>query len=223
MTTTTKKRPILFSGLMVRAILDGKKTQTRRPIKPQPVWKEAQGMMSAGWSWELSPRGKFKCQLNAWKENEIGNQMVKYSPFGPPGTLLWVRETWAIHCCAEKRKYAPGEKHPWGSPIYKATHMGIDPKCEGFAPWIPSIHMPRWASRITLRVKRVWVERVQDISEEDARAEGMIPLGPVGNVPVALDMGVCRYQFANLWEDTYSGSWDANEWVWACEFERVTP
>lgn len=226
-----KEKPILFSGPMVRAILNGKKTQTRRLIKPQPVWKEAQGMMAAGWSWELSPRGKFKCQLNAWKENEIGNQMVKYSPFGPPGTMLWVRETWIE---LDKLDWFERNKprdwlvdfiHPprRNGVVYRAE---ISKDSEEFRAelgyrWRSSIYMPRWASRITLRVKRVWVERVQDISEEDAKAEGMDSLGPVGNVPVALDMGVRRYQFANLWEDIYPGSWDANQWVWACEFERV--
>lgn len=212
-----KEKPILFSGPMVRAILDGRKTQTRRPIKPQPDQDidDLHGGDFRGrapYAMECNETGR---STGFGFEDDHGHRWQ--CPFGQPGTLLWVKETWA--------------SDPNGFPIYYADWENSDGfgSCVLDIPtgktvplvWQSSTRMPRNASRINLRVKRTWVERVQDISEEDAKAEGVDPLGPVGNVPVALDMGVCRYQFANLWEDTLSGSWDANQWVWACEFERV--
>lgn len=91
-----------------------------------------------------------------------------------PGDLLWVREAFATHRRAENRIHTKGDGHPWGSPIYRATFSGgLAPECEGFTKWRPSIHMPRWASRITLTVTGTKIERLQDISEEDALAEGI--------------------------------------------------
>ena len=174
-----KERPILFSGPMVRAILDGRKTQTRRPVKPQPF-------VATTSMFDIS-----KC------------------PLGQPGDRLWVRETW--------RKDALGTVVE-----YRATTSAL---MEFIAPWRPSIHMPRWASRITLEITRVWVERVQDITEDEAKAEGIVD----GGCMTCGKPETCgcqnprpdrRDSFANLWQSIY-GTWDANPWVWAVEFRRV--
>jgi hypothetical protein len=171
-----KERPILFSGPMVRAILDGRKTQTRRPVKPQPF-------VATPSMFDTS-----KC------------------PLGQPGDRLWVRETW-------RTGYLFGM--PRGQerqiPIYRADGISIYPAgVEINFLWRPSIHMPRWASRITLEITRVWVEMVQDITEEGAIREGMVPL----------DRSSPSEMFRDTWECIY-GTWDANPFVWAVEFRRV--
>lgn len=187
------ERPILFSAPMVRAILDGRKTQTRRVLKP-PMMR------------------------------------VPYAP----GDTLWVRETFATHFMAENRIYPKGQGHAWGSPIYGATYgAALNPQCEGFSPWRPSIHMPRWASRITLRVTDVRVQRVQEISEGDVYAEGAITdewlewredAGNVG-LPEGSRIQSERDVFQNLWNSLHGieTCWDANPWVAAITFERIKP
>lgn len=161
-----KERPILFSGPMVRAILDGRKTQTRRVVKPR------QGMLD---DWTGLP-----------------------CPYGKPGDRLWVRET----CYFEQ---------PHGEVIYRAdpgSEKALDPEFTGLR-WRPSIHMPRWASRITLEIVNVRVERLQDIRVDDARAEGVTAKWPV-------------HGFRNLWQSINGfGSWDANPWVWVVEFRNM--
>lgn len=179
-----KERPILFNGEMVRAILAGRKTQTRRAVKPQPVegcwmggprngvWDERTGMAWFGQTW--------RC------------------PCGVSGDCLWVRETW----CSDPEPSQPERV------CYRATAGD-----ESFIRWKPAIHMPRWASRITLEIAEVRVQRLQDISEEDARAEG------VENVYCARDC------FADLW-DSINGKrapWSSNPWVWAISFRKVEP
>jgi len=156
-----KERPILFSGPMVRAILDGRKTQTRRPVKPQPF-------VATPSMFDVS-----KC------------------PIGQPGDRLWVRETWT--------------KNTNGVVWYRADRHPI-----AGGLWRPSIHMPRWASRITLEITRVWVERVQDIMEDGAIREGM----------VRVDRCSPFQMFRDTWQSIY-GTWDANPWVWAVEFRRT--
>ena len=139
-----KERPILFSGPMVRAILDGRKTQTRRPVKmPKSVNPVALGSMMQRAS-ELGP--------------------LPGSAFGEPGDRLWVRETFDLDQPA-----FPDESDK-SRVLYRADH---DPQHWGYFRWRPSIHMPRWASRIDLEVVSVRVERLQSISEDDARAEGV--------------------------------------------------
>ena len=172
-----KERPILFSGPMVRAILDGRKTQTRRPIKLQPF-------VATPSMFDIS-----KC------------------PLGQPGDRLWVRETW---------RTGPLFGIPRGQkrqiPIYRADReINIYPAgVEINFSWRPSIHMPRWASRITLEIARVWVERVQDITEEGAIREGM----------VRVDRCSPFQMFRDTWQSIY-GTWDANPFVWAVEFRRT--
>ena len=141
------ERPILFSAEMVRAILEGSKTQTRRVIKPVPTFNGGGACHDAD-----------ALQQDYVEPHWVFPEICKY---GAPGDLLWVRETWGQY---------PIELNPepcdaW----YKATSNGPPPPFK----WRPSIHMPRWASRITLRITDVRVERLQDISEDDARAEGV--------------------------------------------------
>jgi hypothetical protein len=149
-----------------------------------------------------------------WDDGEYGCR----SPYGAPGDLLWVRETWTQY---------PIELNPepcdaW----YKATSNGPPPPFK----WRPSIHMPRWASRITLRITDIRVERLQDISEDDARAEGAMrhdggTYWHSGWRHDYSDVHADAYSsFARLWNNINGpGAWGANPWVWAISFERVKP
>jgi len=176
-----KERPILFSGAMVRALLDGSKTQTRRAVKGAPLdWLEMYG---------------FTPEFVA----NSGNGMCRY---GQPGDRLFVRETWL-----KTNPFSDGGLHTYG---YRATDEAEFPD----AIWKPSIHMPRIASRITLEITSVRVERLQDISEADAQAEG-----------VYTDPACPAYDaYQTLW-DQINGpdSWAENPWVWVIEFKRVQP
>ena len=197
-----KERPILFSGPMVRAILHGRKTQTRRPMKPQPDPRFGEPILQYGSDWvpaqcvNADLRGapsRFRC------------------PFGQTGDRLWVRETF-IH---EPAEYilTVSVSHPVRPEVlsYRADY----PESKNGEGWRPSIHMPRWASRITLEITRVWVERVQDISRGDAMAEGC----PFANMSDGPDP---RSWFGDLWQSIY-GTWESNPWVWAVEFRMAKP
>lgn len=179
-----KHRPILFSGPMVRAILDGWKTQTRRPVASA---RHPYGHL-------LGPEGVAR--------EFLGKTEAVRCPLGQPGDRLWVRETWQL-CDYD----GPGG-YPKTDAVYRADGE-TDDKRNG---WRPSIHMPRWASRITLEVVRVSVEQVQDITEEGAIKEGCVPL----------DSSSPREMFGDLWQSIY-GTWEANPWVWAVEFRRIKP
>lgn len=198
-----RERPILFSGPMVRAVLAGRKTQTRRIIKPQP---DEDGIVR-----ELA--------TGRWVDT---SERVYRCPFGEPGDRLWVREgfcpTWSdgggdSHECAELN----GAQ----TIVYRADGISPFP----VRRWRPSIHMPRWASRITLEVTGVRVERVQDISEEDAVAEGVCEVDGKRGV---FDGGgpamgpTAKHAFMRLWDSIYGpGAWERNDWVWAATFRRV--
>jgi hypothetical protein len=211
-----KERPILFSAPMIRAILDGRKSQTRRAVKPQP--ELAQLLTASGWS--------------AW-HNERGRPL-RY-PYGQPGDRLWAREAWcgreghALHGCTGTYFYRADGEHQQGKQV-GFTYMLRERR------WRPSIYMPRWASRITLEVTGVRVERLQAISEADAIAEGirLQPFHPDDGWPLsqgftwreedgrcALFPSACD-AYRDLWESINGpGSWDANPFVWVVEFRRV--
>lgn len=197
------ERPILFSGPMVRAILDGRKTQTRRVVKPQPLV----GSEGDFWWPDAPPRRRHY----AGDEHLRRGLAQDLCPYGAPGDLLWVRETWA--------RDVPGCP---GGLSYRADH--IDPAGDGPAHpmrWRPSIHMPRVASRITLRVEAIRVERLNDITEADARAEGIDP--EVYEVPPGASFASYVAAFSTLW-DAINGKrapWASNPWVFVVSFRRL--
>ena len=196
-----KERPILFSAPMVRAIIEGRKTQTRRVVKPVGN-DDAFVLLDYGtgfWPYR-SDDGESSITAD-------GNEAPHYCPYGQPGDRLWVRE--AFH------------GYHWDQPraVYRADGecQRVRTQIESYevGRWTPSIHMPRWASRITLEIVSVRVERLNAISVSDAIAEGYD-----GSVDDPIDPSVKWY--AQLWESINgSGSWAANPWVWVVEFKRV--
>ena len=167
-------KPILFTDEMVRAVLDGRKTQTRRPLKPQPE-KLIFDEMTASLLLPLSD-----------------------CPLGQVGDRLWVRETWAMdnncghHFRATEPDYKPGA-------------------------WNPPMYMPHWASRITLEITDVRIQRIAEISNEDCVAEG-IPCFPTDGPDYQ------KVRFFDLWDSLYAKKgfgWEANPWVWAITFKKV--
>lgn len=212
-------KPILFSGPMVRAILDGRKTQTRRVIKPQPEpWRDYHlegGCQQADWRFDLGERtedGK-RYDYGLWMHSGFHESRFQRCPYGQPGDRLWARETW----WHGDHNYWPDAVDPPELPepaLFYRADKGRN------VTWKPSIHMPRWASRLTLTITDVRVERVQDISEADAIAEGCRPsLEYAEGIPCGY--GPAVPEFANLW-DTINAKrgygWDANPFVWAISF-----
>ena len=194
-----KEHPILFSAPMVRAILDGRKTQTRRVMKPQPV------LCDGMWDWK-------DCQ---WMDDGIGfpaSGIIDHSPYGVPGDRLWV---WEAFCKCDRTD-------EFTTMCFRAE----DDTCDD-AKWTPSIHMPRWASRIILEVIGVRVESLQDISEKDAKAEGVESYSDDGVIYYGeFGKGDCRpdREFSRLWDSINAKrgfSWKSNPWVWVIEFERI--
>lgn len=157
-----KERPIIFNGEMVRAILDGRKTQTRRVVKPAIV-----NAMDA-------PRGTQDIAAGyPFIERPSGDMVsvVDLCPYGQPGDRLWVRETWGYSAKLPMSAHSTKDDWTWIAYPELRAYKADAPK--GNWCWKPSIHMPRWASRITLKVTGVRVERVQEISNGDAMAEGV--------------------------------------------------
>lgn len=207
-------KPILFSGPMVRALLAGTKTQTRRTLKPQP---ELQG------NGLYHVRGGGGGVVNV-AEGDIGATAVDYLRIAL-GDRLWVRETWTLHDRAADvgivAYAATFTSHGWTEtteqvPRGLTLSTRTQPVQRG---WRPSIHMPRWASRLTLTVTDVRVERLQDISEADAKAEGC-EATTCANVLAPNDgFPSFRSAYAILWDSINGpGSWEANPWVAAYTF-----
>lgn len=226
---TMNEIPILFNGEMVRAILEGRKTQTRRPIK-------------------FNASGRIKLHGKQWHPD--GQNAVLGCPYGQPGDILWVRETWRAYQLTEEEGIqfrADGAFQPLPDEMEEgellqyqnAENYDDDPPNHG--PWRPSIHMPRWAARIFLRVKSVRIQRVQDISERDAWKEGCEKGDRADNgsyfpklVPILNKQGehVCDQGFEDAHE-WFAWNWnriygednfdEVNPWVWAIEFERINP
>lgn len=208
---------MIFNGQMVRALLDGRKTQTRRSVKPQPELTERSGF---SWNGALYGAGSDERETNR-------NFAHAKCPYGRPGDRIWVRETFGD--CGERL-------------VYRAdTDDGA--KCK-VKRWTPSIHMPRWASRILLEITDVRIERLNSISDADCIAEGIIPVPKDRDddhqfwrdYHLSGDGTFCvhspRESFESLWksvrgksfeqeEDTAPGSWQANPWVWVIEFKRI--
>jgi hypothetical protein len=233
MATTTAKtsiateRGILFSAPMVRALLDGSKTQTRRVVKDLPSWEITEICLDAGGTGKWMPNGP------APSGRGMAAGHWRACPYGQPGDRLWGRETFQGPLFDGDRE-SEYRAHPeaFNSPEFceYAADGGQAPEFmtmddEWVCRWRPSIHMPRWASRILLEITGVRVERLQNISEADARAEGVT----IENRHMS---GYCAGEFLppsirayrDLWESINgSGSWDVNPWVWVVEFKRVQP
>lgn len=211
-----KERPILFNGPMVKAILDGRKTQTRRIVKPQPQTDHVYIMPDG------TLPGVFK---NGYTEaKQIGDKIFlscragwMRCPYGMGGDRLWVRETWGL--CDTEPKDGPENAQIF----YKATDESR--RDMRYQKWRPSIHMPRWASRINLEITGIGIQRIQDISREDAREEGVTTNPyPTKTYQDWDDPGVHVVLFSQLWDSVYAGtegSWDSNPWVWIIEFRRI--
>ena len=186
---------------MVRAILDGRKTQTRRVIKPQPIKSKPKKAI-------IQPGGVFFPDSYYWDEDhpEIG-EFVK-CPYGQPGDRLWVRETWWPICADAKD-------------IKDLVRYKADGYSEGRFPWKPSIHMPRWASRITLKVINIRVERLQDISWQDCEKEGQTSCY-CNDEPRYKNSLISNW--IRLWNSINEKrglGWDKNPWVWVMEWPPI--
>ncbi len=230
-----RERPILFNGAMVRAILSGAKTQTRRAAKlphqnPLGRWEPS----TSGGHGARDRKGELVPEHVCIWHTRTGETYL--CPFGEPGDRLWVRETWGVG----------SRPDPWGGfdgIEYRADEDGLDygddlPCHKVQTPddvclgdyrlgWKPSSHMPRWACRLMLEITAVRVERLQAISEADAISEGAsVNVLPDIRLPrshprAALPMVYAgsREIFADLWDST-GGDWDSNPWVWVIEFNR---
>ncbi|WP_411549365.1 hypothetical protein ABDW71_15545 [Klebsiella pneumoniae] len=217
------ERGMIFNAEMVRAILAGRKTQTRRIMKVQPESNQL-GLMLITDSTKHSDIGKYH-----WAEsNATGNHVrskLFLCPFGAVGDRIWVRETF---CPVDDTQYGGGKWVDYrATPKFEASHpAGWDcaPNDAEALKWRPSIHMPRWASRILLEITNVRVERLNAISQADAIAEGAPPSHPSIDC-VSQEYGFpdfSRSWFGQTWQHIYGEeSWDANPWVWVIEFKRV--
>lgn len=212
------EHPILFSDPMVRAILAGTKMQTRRVVKPQPD----------GAAWYQKPGHS----LIGRDAADMARKMVDDCPYGQPGDRLWVREAWALI----DKDYKPADLAQATALVYRADGLKVpnqrDPEIRAtFADrcrmpldaikWRPSIHMPRIASRIDLEITGVRVERLNDISEADAVAEG-VNVHPDHHGKPRNSIYSPVQAYCDLWESINGpDSWAANPWVWCLTFKRV--
>ncbi|MBX9488809.1 hypothetical protein J8Z82_14605 [Yersinia enterocolitica] len=207
------EKPILFNAEMVNAILSGRKTQTRRIMKAQPSEhfhpQTIHGAMDFTAHWYTPGVIDKDGYLQPARKDVFGvaDEDEGYTcPLGAVGDQLWVRETWA-------RYNIDQTSHDMA---YRATTPADWPK-DGL--WRPSIHMPRWASRINLLITGVRVERLNDISDVDARAEGCAYGKGNGEIDLAVRP---ENHFPTLWASIYGAeSWQANPWVWVINFERM--
>lgn len=212
------ERGMIFNAEMVRALLDGSKTQTRRIMKNQPA--------------ELPSSPVSITRIDTgfqWYAND-GVSSVFTCPFGQPGDRIWVREAFRVMGCATdvaRLVYKASERNSFTEstrtvPVASCTKQPSQ-------KWTPSIHMPRWASRLTLEITNVGVQRLQSISQNDAAREGLVRLPASGRY--CINQGDqyfggashdAREVFSWLWSSIYGDdSWQANPWVWVIEFKQV--
>lgn len=228
--TETKEHPILFSADMIRALLNGSKTQTRRPLKGVNGAGELDydfrdfplAALDRVWFDGKNGEAVFECQIAV---DDTSDYRVR-CPFGKPGDRLWVRETWREKAWSKADFTKAGlSERPYvdsGIDYYGETLKAVfraDGDHQYFRPWKPNIHMPRWASRLTLHITDIRIEQIQDITEEDAAAEGVR-----WGTYEPHECRVCaRGAFMDLWDTIYESrgyGWSVNPWCWIVEFER---
>lgn len=228
-----KERPILFSGPMVRAILEGRKTQTRRVVKPQPEMVEDRTTKP----WEGCPATLLRLLEATGRD----------CPYGQPGDRLWVREAFMYSCAGAENERGYDDCIEYRADFGKKIVFPGMPHADDIdCKWRPSIHMPRWASRITLEVTGARVERLQQISETDAQAEGARwkEFGRCGSgfhlagwsmddpfpeshayclntAPLAFANYINRLHGGDNWNLKPSNLWAENPWVWVVEFRKI--
>lgn len=254
-TPKTRERPIIFSSEMVRAILDGRKTQTRRIIDLSDKAVMSLGQRKLGWTCNpamarVGDVGRMVAAL-AGKRREVASEQISvparhpddsripwdacgyervYCPYGDPGDRLWVRENFRFTEDIDGREVL--EFQAGGTRLIARNRDGLpsavhgEHRCTSILPkWRPSIHMPRWASRITLELTEVRVERLRDISEEDAQAEGAhrLPNDDYDPGDPADDPEFSYVQgFKAIWERINGPeSWNDSPWVWVLAFRRL--
>ena len=196
-----REHPLLMKGPLVRATLEGRKTQTRRPIKPQPD----DDIPDVEYSWAA------RC------------------PMGQAGDRLWVRETFRVDHNLSRDGHPQVVYLAGGFSVARTAPAGTRGYPDPQDKWTPSIHMPRWACRLVLPLVSVRVERVQDITEEDAKAEGVEPvlMRGIGSYPEWMrptmrEVGGHQKAFELLWKQIYGDAlWDANPWVWVAEWKEI--
>lgn len=214
-TANHKERPILFSTPMVQALLEGRKTQTRRVVK-YPAEEYLLAGLLTDYSVRFIPEPAF---------NHLPYKYVK-CPYGKPGDLLWVRESFCFN------------RFDWKDLLARGSKAGISFKADQLSKnkllkWKPSIHMPKAAARIWLRVTEVRVERLQEITEADAKAEGVENIMGTHYSPAYANYSETandcpyfinpRHSFNSLWQSIHGPeSWQANPWVWVVSFEVVS-
>lgn len=237
-----KERPVLFNGDMVRAIIDGRKTQTRRLV---PAWQLPKhypdNTENPRYNWMATAQRHHRWGYGVFGETEeaCAKELSEMAPcpFGSAGNRLWVRETFmdltgtGIEArTGQFEGYAYRADTPPGS-------LGDETRKEYKLKWTPSLHMPRKACRLVLEITNVRVERLNSISEEDALAEGIRRTdNNFGNGPAYCDYMLANLNdvaewynrpsdsFISLWQSIYGAeSWQANPWVWVIEFRRVKP
>ncbi|WP_156731053.1 hypothetical protein [Klebsiella pneumoniae] len=237
------ERGMIFNGEMVRALLSGRKTQTRRIVKG------TDGAVKFCKEWDINGKEVF---VVLGEKDHTGMNPVLGAiscPFGAVGDRIWVRETWGVvsHAFSDDglmidwvpdRPATAINEMPFGNGYYSGhaiyaadgdfTWGDDDGYEDGRSCWKPSIHMPRAASRILLEITNVRVERLNAISEEDATAEGVPPAGsllpdyPGTFLTPKGDFATAKVAFQRLWESIYGEeSWKANGWVWVISFKRV--
>ena len=204
------EHPLLCNDRTARNLLRGTQTQVRRPVRDCKAFRD----------WGVSPEQAYDVDQTTdgrWGFLVAGDQgwtAPIRSPFGVAGDRLWGREAWRyasypgtdVIYRSDSAAGFGGAMEDIGATLLADEAAGRDP-----FRWRPSIHMPRWACRLTLRVGHGWVERAQDVGESDIRAQG---------VTLTSEGDCWEDAWRRFWSSLYAGSWERNDWVWACEVER---